>query len=128
MDTLPERTPPASARCIRFAPPEIEGAALAHWRERYVPRQWRAPQHHILFGRAGAADLNDRYGEMLDVLATSPCPYLREAVLDGVAKRKAVTLEEMRSMTKHIAERNDRERQINQEDAGGPPDLLTKLR
>lgn len=45
------------------------------WRERYVSRRWRAPHHHILFVRVGAAGLNDRYGEMLDELAKSRCPF-----------------------------------------------------
>jgi hypothetical protein len=52
------------------------------WREKYVPKQWRAHDQHILFVRANAPDLNDKYGEMFDELAKSGCP---SGVLPGLA-------------------------------------------
>jgi hypothetical protein len=74
-------------RCIRFAPPELpdRGPGLARWREKHVPTQWRSPDQHILFVRVGAADLNARYGEMLDELANSRCPSEPSDVLPRLA-------------------------------------------
>ena len=67
---------PPDPRCIRFAPPEIQDGTqeLEQWRIEYVPQEWRAPKDHVLYRRSGAADLNMRYGEMLDELAKSRCP------------------------------------------------------
>jgi hypothetical protein len=72
-------------RCIRFAPPELSagGPALEQWRKKYVPIKWRSTHDHTLYCCPHAADLNDRYGEMLDALARSKCP---SEVLHGLAR------------------------------------------
>lgn len=78
---------PTRPRCIRFAPPELladnrplppelraDGPQLKQWRAEHVPHQWRASKDHVLYVRRGAADLNERYGNMLNALAKSKCP------------------------------------------------------
>jgi len=78
---------PTRPRCIRFAPPELladnqqlppelraNDPKLKQWRTEHVPQQWQAPKDHVLYVRRGAADLNGRYGNMLNALAKSRCP------------------------------------------------------
>jgi hypothetical protein len=53
----------------------------------------------------------------------STIPYLREATLEGIAERQAVTLEELRAITRPLAERRHRERRRSGlKQTGGLPD------
>jgi hypothetical protein len=63
-------------RCIRFAPWDLPNAGLEveRWREKFVPGQWRDIGDHVLYRRERAAELNLRYGVLLDALAESRCP------------------------------------------------------
>ena len=66
----------SNGRCIRFAPMDLRtrGPELARWRAKYVPRQWRGNGDHVLYRRERAAELNERYGPLLDAFDAVPMP------------------------------------------------------
>jgi len=121
----PTSRSPLSGRCIRFVPPEIwnDEPAQARWREKYVPTRWRDPNQHILFVREGAADINDRYGEMLDELAISRCQAYPTDVLPGLALKLIGQGEDVRAWIAAGGPKNDPNEQRRSEDLGFLGDL-----